>query len=179
MSVSIACFFGFVTHTLRLGFFMPFLCSNFLSLPADKAVSDQRAPCYRSVSAATCSLPLTNHLTKQICCCSRVGKAWGAGCDRCPLPGSGTAPKAALCSSSADPKNDLVFYFCIDCTPLLELNAFAEIKCCMQAYARASNGNERIGGKNIYRSVTILFFARRVMQFKIANCVWSGKGPKT
>uniref|UniRef100_A0A3P9BQ05 Latent-transforming growth factor beta-binding protein 2 n=1 Tax=Maylandia zebra TaxID=106582 RepID=A0A3P9BQ05_9CICH len=63
---------------------------------SDKAVSDQRAPCYRSVSAATCSLPLTNHLTKQICCCSRVGKAWGAGCDRCPLPGSGTAPKAAL-----------------------------------------------------------------------------------
>ncbi|XP_076733596.1 latent-transforming growth factor beta-binding protein 2 isoform X3 [Maylandia zebra] len=55
---------------------------------SDKAVSDQRAPCYRSVSAATCSLPLTNHLTKQICCCSRVGKAWGAGCDRCPLPGS-------------------------------------------------------------------------------------------
>uniref|UniRef100_A0A3B4H3K0 Latent-transforming growth factor beta-binding protein 2 n=1 Tax=Pundamilia nyererei TaxID=303518 RepID=A0A3B4H3K0_9CICH len=60
---------------------------------SDKAVSDQRAPCYRSVSAGTCSLPLTNHLTKQICCCSRVGKAWGAGCDRCPLPGSGTAPK--------------------------------------------------------------------------------------
>uniref|UniRef100_A0A3Q4M8I5 Latent transforming growth factor beta binding protein 2 n=1 Tax=Neolamprologus brichardi TaxID=32507 RepID=A0A3Q4M8I5_NEOBR len=55
---------------------------------SDKAVSDQRASCYRSVSAGTCSLPLTNHLTKQICCCSRVGKAWGAGCDRCPLPGS-------------------------------------------------------------------------------------------
>uniref|UniRef100_A0A669EKP2 Latent-transforming growth factor beta-binding protein 2 n=1 Tax=Oreochromis niloticus TaxID=8128 RepID=A0A669EKP2_ORENI len=55
---------------------------------SDKAVSDQRASCYRSVSAGTCSLPLNNHLTKQICCCSRVGKAWGAGCDRCPLPGS-------------------------------------------------------------------------------------------
>ncbi|XP_028250717.1 latent-transforming growth factor beta-binding protein 2-like [Parambassis ranga] len=55
---------------------------------SDKAVSDQRALCYRSVSAGTCSLPLANHLTKQICCCSRVGKAWGAGCDRCPLPGS-------------------------------------------------------------------------------------------
>ncbi|KAM7375743.1 hypothetical protein PAMP_005521 [Pampus punctatissimus] len=55
---------------------------------SDKAVSDQRAFCYRSVSAGTCSLPLSQHITKQICCCSRVGKAWGAGCDRCPLPGS-------------------------------------------------------------------------------------------
>uniref|UniRef100_A0AAQ5YRL0 Latent-transforming growth factor beta-binding protein 1 n=1 Tax=Amphiprion ocellaris TaxID=80972 RepID=A0AAQ5YRL0_AMPOC len=55
---------------------------------SDKAVSDQRASCYRSISAGTCSLPLANHLTKQICCCSRVGKAWGSGCDRCPLPGS-------------------------------------------------------------------------------------------
>ncbi|XP_042356273.1 latent-transforming growth factor beta-binding protein 2-like isoform X1 [Plectropomus leopardus] len=55
---------------------------------SDKAVSDQRALCYRSVSAGTCSLPLAQHITKQICCCSRVGKAWGPGCDRCPLPGS-------------------------------------------------------------------------------------------
>uniref|UniRef100_A0A8C9XT27 Latent transforming growth factor beta binding protein 2 n=1 Tax=Sander lucioperca TaxID=283035 RepID=A0A8C9XT27_SANLU len=55
---------------------------------SDKAVSDQRAFCYRSVSASTCSLPLAQHITKQICCCSRVGKAWGPLCDRCPLPGS-------------------------------------------------------------------------------------------
>ncbi|XP_069391808.1 latent-transforming growth factor beta-binding protein 2 isoform X2 [Paralichthys olivaceus] len=55
---------------------------------SDKAVSNQRALCYRSVSAVTCSLPLAQHITKQICCCSRVGKAWGAACDRCPLPGS-------------------------------------------------------------------------------------------
>ncbi|XP_068577904.1 latent-transforming growth factor beta-binding protein 2-like [Cebidichthys violaceus] len=55
---------------------------------SDKAVSDQRAFCYRSVSAGTCSLPLAQHITKQICCCSRVGKAWGPGCDRCPLHGS-------------------------------------------------------------------------------------------
>ncbi|KAL7380810.1 hypothetical protein ABVT39_024441 [Epinephelus coioides] len=55
---------------------------------SDKAVSDQRAFCYRSVSAGTCSLPLAQHITKQICCCSRVGKAWGPECDRCPLPGS-------------------------------------------------------------------------------------------
>uniref|UniRef100_A0A673BUW2 Latent-transforming growth factor beta-binding protein 2 n=1 Tax=Sphaeramia orbicularis TaxID=375764 RepID=A0A673BUW2_9TELE len=56
---------------------------------SDKAVSDHRALCYRSVSAGTCSLPLAQHITKQICCCSRVGKAWGPGCDRCPLPESG------------------------------------------------------------------------------------------
>uniref|UniRef100_A0A8C7YA88 Latent transforming growth factor beta binding protein 2 n=1 Tax=Oryzias sinensis TaxID=183150 RepID=A0A8C7YA88_9TELE len=56
---------------------------------SDKAVSEERASCYRSVSSGFCSLPLANHLTKQICCCSRVGKAWGHGCDRCPLPGSG------------------------------------------------------------------------------------------
>ncbi|XP_029349298.1 latent-transforming growth factor beta-binding protein 2 [Echeneis naucrates] len=55
---------------------------------SDKAVSDQRALCYRSVSVGTCSLPLAQHITKQICCCSRVGKAWGSGCDRCPLPES-------------------------------------------------------------------------------------------
>ncbi|XP_037096872.1 latent-transforming growth factor beta-binding protein 2-like [Syngnathus acus] len=55
---------------------------------SDKAVSDQKAFCYRSVSAGACSLPLSQHITKQICCCSRVGKAWGDGCDRCPLPES-------------------------------------------------------------------------------------------
>uniref|UniRef100_A0AAZ3NNT2 Latent-transforming growth factor beta-binding protein 2 n=1 Tax=Oncorhynchus tshawytscha TaxID=74940 RepID=A0AAZ3NNT2_ONCTS len=65
---------------------------------SDKAVSDQRGMCYRSASAGTCSLPLTQHITKQICCCSRVGKAWGTAwgtvwgtaCERCPLPDSGT-----------------------------------------------------------------------------------------
>uniref|UniRef100_A0AAQ4RE16 Latent transforming growth factor beta binding protein 2 n=1 Tax=Gasterosteus aculeatus aculeatus TaxID=481459 RepID=A0AAQ4RE16_GASAC len=55
---------------------------------SDKAVSDQTALCYRSASAGACSLPLAQRLTKQICCCSRVGKAWGPGCDRCPLHGS-------------------------------------------------------------------------------------------
>ncbi|KAL0969139.1 hypothetical protein UPYG_G00223040 [Umbra pygmaea] len=53
---------------------------------SDKAVSDRKALCYRSSSAGVCSLPLALHLTKQICCCSRVGKAWGTACERCPLP---------------------------------------------------------------------------------------------
>ncbi|KAM6961294.1 latent-transforming growth factor beta-binding protein 2-like [Aplochiton taeniatus] len=55
---------------------------------SDKALSDQRGMCYRSTSAGSCSLPLPQHITKQICCCSRVGKAWGRVCERCPLPGS-------------------------------------------------------------------------------------------
>uniref|UniRef100_A0A6Q2X2F8 Latent transforming growth factor beta binding protein 2 n=1 Tax=Esox lucius TaxID=8010 RepID=A0A6Q2X2F8_ESOLU len=53
---------------------------------SDKAVSDQRGMCYRSASSGTCSLPIPLHITKQICCCSRVGKAWGRACERCPLP---------------------------------------------------------------------------------------------
>ncbi|KAM9842615.1 latent-transforming growth factor beta-binding protein 2-like [Aulostomus maculatus] len=69
----------------KLGFMLDPARSHCVS---DKAVSAQKALCYRSVSAGTCSLPLSQHITKQICCCSRVGKAWGTGCDRCPLPGS-------------------------------------------------------------------------------------------
>uniref|UniRef100_W5MXR7 Latent-transforming growth factor beta-binding protein 1 n=1 Tax=Lepisosteus oculatus TaxID=7918 RepID=W5MXR7_LEPOC len=53
---------------------------------SDKAVSVTPGMCYRSVSGGTCSLPLSQHITKQICCCSRVGRAWGQGCERCPLP---------------------------------------------------------------------------------------------
>ncbi|XP_076017741.1 latent-transforming growth factor beta-binding protein 2-like isoform X2 [Genypterus blacodes] len=71
--------------TCKQGFMLDAARSHCVS---DKAVSDQRALCYRSVSAGSCSLPLSQHITKQICCCSRVGKAWGAGCDRCPIPGS-------------------------------------------------------------------------------------------
>ncbi|KAG7282454.1 hypothetical protein CRUP_018171 [Coryphaenoides rupestris] len=34
--------------------------------------------------------PARSHctITKQICCCSRVGKSWGPSCERCPLPNS-------------------------------------------------------------------------------------------
>ncbi|CAL8286351.1 unnamed protein product [Lota lota] len=55
---------------------------------SDKAVSEHKGLCYRSSSAGACSLPLPQTITKQICCCSRVGKAWGAGCERCPVPNS-------------------------------------------------------------------------------------------
>uniref|UniRef100_A0A3B3RIX5 Latent transforming growth factor beta binding protein 2 n=1 Tax=Paramormyrops kingsleyae TaxID=1676925 RepID=A0A3B3RIX5_9TELE len=53
---------------------------------SDKAVSEMRDLCYRSAALDSCSLPLSQHITKQICCCSRVGKAWGAACELCPLP---------------------------------------------------------------------------------------------
>ncbi|KAM7155880.1 latent-transforming growth factor beta-binding protein 2 isoform 1-T1 [Molossus nigricans] len=55
---------------------------------SDKAVSMQQGLCYRSLAPSTCALPLTQRITKQICCCSRVGKAWGSKCEKCPLPGT-------------------------------------------------------------------------------------------
>nr|XP_045757191.1 latent-transforming growth factor beta-binding protein 2 isoform X3 [Mirounga angustirostris] len=55
---------------------------------SDKAVSMRQGPCYRSLGPGTCALPLAQSITKQICCCSRVGKAWGSKCERCPLPGT-------------------------------------------------------------------------------------------
>lgn len=71
--------------TCKPGFMLDPARSHCIS---DKAVSDQMGLCFRSLSARTCSLPLTQHITKQICCCSRVGKAWGPACERCPLPDS-------------------------------------------------------------------------------------------
>lgn len=56
---------------------------------ADKAVSIEQASCYRFISPGSCSHPLAQKITKQICCCSRVGKAWGSACERCPVPDTG------------------------------------------------------------------------------------------
>nr|XP_020649533.1 latent-transforming growth factor beta-binding protein 2 isoform X1 [Pogona vitticeps] len=55
---------------------------------SDKAVSTEQGLCYRSTVEGICALPLNLHITKQICCCSRVGKGWGRNCEKCPLPGS-------------------------------------------------------------------------------------------
>uniref|UniRef100_A0A8C4YIR6 Latent-transforming growth factor beta-binding protein 1 n=1 Tax=Gopherus evgoodei TaxID=1825980 RepID=A0A8C4YIR6_9SAUR len=52
-------------------------------------ISEAKGPCYRVLRDSTCSLPTLRNITKQICCCSRVGKAWGWGCERCPHFGSG------------------------------------------------------------------------------------------
>ncbi|KAF6131299.1 latent transforming growth factor beta binding protein 2 [Phyllostomus discolor] len=55
---------------------------------SDKAVSMQQGLCYRALELGTCTLPLSQRITKQICCCSRVGKAWGSECETCPPPGT-------------------------------------------------------------------------------------------
>ncbi|XP_062862810.1 latent-transforming growth factor beta-binding protein 2-like [Trichomycterus rosablanca] len=52
---------------------------------SDKAVSMEKGSCYRSVLAGSCSHPLSQKITKQICCCSGVGRAWGPACERCPV----------------------------------------------------------------------------------------------
>ncbi|XP_054303869.2 latent-transforming growth factor beta-binding protein 2 isoform X2 [Pongo pygmaeus] len=55
---------------------------------SDKAISMLQGLCYRLLGPGTCTLPLAQRITKQICCCSRVGKAWGSECEKCPLPGT-------------------------------------------------------------------------------------------
>ena len=49
----------------------------------------QQGLCYRLLGPGTCALPLAQRITKQICCCSRVGKAWVSLCEKGPLPGTG------------------------------------------------------------------------------------------
>ncbi|CAM4580161.1 latent-transforming growth factor beta-binding protein 2 isoform X1 [Caretta caretta] len=55
---------------------------------SDKAVSMEQGLCYRSAAGGNCALPLAQSITKQICCCSRVGKGWGRNCEKCPVLGS-------------------------------------------------------------------------------------------
>ena len=52
-------------------------------------ISEAKGPCFRVLRDGGCSLPILRNITKQICCCSRVGKAWGRGCQLCPPFGSG------------------------------------------------------------------------------------------
>ncbi|KAM8822194.1 LOW QUALITY PROTEIN: uncharacterized protein ACB058_021613, partial [Synchiropus picturatus] len=54
-------------------------------------ISEEKGQCYRVLSpdpGRLCSLPILRNITRQICCCSRVGKAWGPSCQRCPSFGS-------------------------------------------------------------------------------------------
>ncbi|KAJ8280860.1 hypothetical protein GJAV_G00059950 [Gymnothorax javanicus] len=55
---------------------------------SQKVISEEKGQCYRIVNQGACSLPTLRNITKQICCCSRVGKAWGKSCERCPYFGS-------------------------------------------------------------------------------------------
>lgn len=61
----------------------------FSSSPAHHVISEVKAPCFRVLRDGRCSLPTLRNITKQICCCSRVGKAWGWACQHCPPFGSG------------------------------------------------------------------------------------------
>uniref|UniRef100_A0A7N4NQ99 Latent transforming growth factor beta binding protein 4 n=1 Tax=Sarcophilus harrisii TaxID=9305 RepID=A0A7N4NQ99_SARHA len=55
---------------------------------AQHVISEAKGPCFRVLRAGGCSLPILRNITKQICCCSRVGKAWGHSCQLCPPFGS-------------------------------------------------------------------------------------------
>uniref|UniRef100_A0A8C3IAK2 Latent transforming growth factor beta binding protein 4 n=1 Tax=Chrysemys picta bellii TaxID=8478 RepID=A0A8C3IAK2_CHRPI len=68
------------------------VCPRVRLSPAHHVISEAKGPCYRVLRDGACSLPTLRNITKQICCCSRVGKAWGWGCERCPLFGSGEPP---------------------------------------------------------------------------------------
>ncbi|CAK6979726.1 latent-transforming growth factor beta-binding protein 2 isoform X4 [Scomber scombrus] len=59
---------------------------------SQSVISDEKGQCFRVLGSgqgpSSCSLPILRNITKQICCCSRVGKAWGPNCQRCPYFGS-------------------------------------------------------------------------------------------
>ncbi|TMS07714.1 Latent-transforming growth factor beta-binding protein 2 [Larimichthys crocea] len=63
-----------------------------LVVGAQSVISEEKSQCYRVLGSgqgpSSCSLPILRNITKQICCCSRVGKAWGPNCQRCPYFGS-------------------------------------------------------------------------------------------
>ncbi|KAM8952287.1 latent-transforming growth factor beta-binding protein 4 [Pelodytes ibericus] len=60
------------------------LDSSRSSCISDHVISEVKGPCFRILREGGCSLPILRNITKQICCCSRVGKAWGRGCEGCP-----------------------------------------------------------------------------------------------
>ena len=60
---------------------------------AHQVLSEAKAPCFRVLRDGRCALPTLRNITRQICCCSRVGKAWGRDCLRCPPYGSGQTPQ--------------------------------------------------------------------------------------
>ncbi|XP_055993011.1 latent-transforming growth factor beta-binding protein 4 isoform X2 [Sorex fumeus] len=64
------------------------LDSSRSSCISQHVISEAKGPCFRVLRDGGCSLPILRNITKQICCCSRVGKAWGRGCQLCPPYGS-------------------------------------------------------------------------------------------
>ncbi|KAL6104929.1 ltbp4 [Pungitius sinensis] len=59
---------------------------------SQSVISEEKGQCHRLLGSGrgptSCSLPILRSITKQICCCSRVGRAWGPDCQRCPHFGS-------------------------------------------------------------------------------------------
>uniref|UniRef100_A0A3Q2FTM8 Latent-transforming growth factor beta-binding protein 1-like n=1 Tax=Cyprinodon variegatus TaxID=28743 RepID=A0A3Q2FTM8_CYPVA len=82
---------GSYSCVCRLGFILDATHGICIS---QSVISEEKGQCYRVVGAglgpSSCSLPIARNITKQICCCSRVGKAWGPDCQRCPYFGSVT-----------------------------------------------------------------------------------------
>ncbi|XP_048348819.1 latent-transforming growth factor beta-binding protein 4 isoform X3 [Sphaerodactylus townsendi] len=64
------------------------LDSSRSSCISHNVISEAKGPCFRVLRDRGCSLPILRNITKQICCCSRVGKAWGHSCEGCPPFGS-------------------------------------------------------------------------------------------
>uniref|UniRef100_A0A6I8MYN4 Latent-transforming growth factor beta-binding protein 4 n=1 Tax=Ornithorhynchus anatinus TaxID=9258 RepID=A0A6I8MYN4_ORNAN len=64
------------------------LDSSRSSCISQHVISEAKGPCFRILRDGGCSLPILRNITKQICCCSRVGKAWGHSCQLCPPFGS-------------------------------------------------------------------------------------------
>ena len=78
-----------LTGTQWEGLAAPPLCPP----AAHQVLSEAKAPCFRVLRDGRCALPTLRNITRQICCCSRVGKAWGRDCLRCPPYGSGQTPQ--------------------------------------------------------------------------------------
>ncbi|XP_014915220.1 latent-transforming growth factor beta-binding protein 1 isoform X5 [Poecilia latipinna] len=80
---------GSYSCVCRLGFILDATHGICIS---QSVISEEKGQCYRVLGSSrgpyTCSLPIVRNITKQICCCSRVGKAWGPDCVRCPFFGS-------------------------------------------------------------------------------------------
>ncbi|XP_019223206.1 latent-transforming growth factor beta-binding protein 4 isoform X3 [Oreochromis niloticus] len=80
---------GSYSCVCRLGFILD--ASHGICI-SQSVISEEKGQCYRVLGSglgpSSCSLPILKSITKQICCCSRVGKAWGPDCQRCPYFGS-------------------------------------------------------------------------------------------
>ncbi|XP_030599886.1 latent-transforming growth factor beta-binding protein 4 isoform X2 [Archocentrus centrarchus] len=80
---------GSYSCVCRLGFILD--ASHGICI-SQSVISEEKGQCYRILGSglgpSSCSLPILRSITKQICCCSRVGKAWGPNCQRCPYFGS-------------------------------------------------------------------------------------------